>query len=439
MIVSELQITYSRLWNVSQSKYKVSIFREGCNMKIKYIILIAVLAISCNNLESNNKLTTFEVKKSIPLEENSENIISYFNSVAIINNQVLFCDTGDGNLKVHDKHTGKHKRTIESSTKYSDTVAARKPDLSKTQSKDYYFPIINDSLNHSTQLDKNFQSSLCVFRKILNKNNNVDILAATKAVVTSKYNDKQKISNYVSIIEFDDDLDNLGQIIFEPRTSDYPTSDCFLSAKKYIYLSVCNNIRQYDNGKYDSLPAIAKYDLDGNFIKTQAYLDSNYEKTQYGYTLYHKVEMLEINDKFIYAFPYSGDIHVGDTSFILKNLPFTNRAGFQELFKSKGQFDKSDGGDGVFKYLPTLIKNLYKKDNHILSVLFQNKTSITKESCYYIQEYDLKGELLNQTKVITSNESGDLQHIHYEGSEDKFYLFRKSNEKGWIMEIAEWK
>jgi hypothetical protein len=125
----------------------------------------------------------------------------------------------------------------------------------------------------------------------------------------------------------------------------------------------------------------------------------------------------------------------------LKGLPYSNKENFDNLKKyctKKGTFDISYYE--ILSYLPLAIKNLIpvNKQIGVLSSLYKVKNQEYEISEYYLQLYKKSGELIKQDTISNINKNGSLEYVTYNNKIEKLMLFRKSNEKGWTMEIAKW-
>ncbi len=421
---------------------------------LKVIVLLFFVSIS-------NLFSKISIESKTTIEENEDCIFQTISYIDVSNdgNRILISDAQSGTICQINYSSGKIINYLVPDLTLCDIVAnsTARPYKQWEMKNNKVVETLNWKFITFKQAENIYpgkQNQETMFGLIIN---NFSISKYNKTGIISLSNiDVPKISDpFVSIFvqgateffQFDNNLKGIKIFPLNQENKDIPpipASSNFCIFKNYYYITSLDPSRASVDKKSDSLPILAVYDKNGNFIKIKRYLPYYYEFSELGYTLTDRSLLLANDEDDLYAsFWFVDYIDFLNKSYHLKlkDLPYAQKDDFRKLKKyclEKGSFDVHYYE--IFRFLPLMINNIIpvKNDIAVLSSIYTvtGKEYILKE--YYLQLYHKTGELVKQDTISNNNKNGALKYVTYNKAKNKLLLFRKDDKKGWSMETAKW-
>ncbi len=408
-----------------------------------------------------NSFSKIYIEKNVLIEEKEEFILQNITYVDISTdgNKMLFSDSQTGVISQFDYNSGVLLNKLNPSLVLSDLVAQSKAKPFKTMEQkgtkiiertDWKFislleegKINPGKINEETLKDL-INNIYCISKYY---NNGIISLANINVPKISNPFDFVHIQTATEFFKFDNKIQHIKVFPLQQENKDVPplpTANNFCIFHNYYYVTTLDAGRYLLFKKNDSLPILAVYDKNGNFIKIKRYLPYLYDFSNLGYLLTDNSLLLETDNEDIYSsFWFVDYIDFLNKSYKirLKGLPYANKSMFNKLklyCEKKGSFDIEYYE--IHKFLPLMIKNLIPvhKQIAVLSTLNEVKKQEYFISKYFLQLYNKSGELVKQDTISNINNNGALQYVTYNNKKNKLLIFRKSNEKGWTMEVTKW-
>ncbi len=418
------------------------------------IILIFFISISIS-------FSKIYIEKNVLIEEKEDFILQniIYVDISTDGNKLLFSDTQTGAISQFDYNSGILLNCLNPSLVLSDLVAQSKAKPTKfieqnetkiIERTDWKFITfleegkINPGKSHEATL-KDLINNIYSISKYYN--NGIISLAYINVPKISNPFDYVHVQAATEFFEFDNKLQHIKVFPLNQENKDVPplpTANNFCFFHNYYYVTTLDLVRTMMYKKNDSLPILAVYNKNGNFIKIKRYLPYLYDYSNLGYLLTDNNLLLETDNEDIYSsFWFVDYIDFLNKSYQikLKGLPYANKSMFKKLklyCQKKGTYDIEYYE--ILKFLPLMIKNLIPvhKQIGVLSTLYEVKNQEYVISKYFLQLYNKTGELVKQDTIKNINNNGALQYVTYNNTKNKLLIFRKSNDKGWTMEVAKW-
>ena len=391
--------------------------------------------------------------KSIRIEENQNLILSEILGADISpdGKKLLIADLVSKTLNLYDNKTGKIIKFLQANIFLNDSIASSNKNKFLFNCSSYRALKSNEykkyGFNDETQILRN------MFMKAKFINN--DKIYALALIYPYSVNDAwQKLIHNTPVIAVTNGNLKLEKVIvFEVQSNQniktkpdmsYPIPFRFILDKKEdcFYIISTDYSKQKLSIMDPKLPAVAKYDLNGNYIKKVLYLPESYMKSKGGYTLPHIAYINEIDNQKFFAFRIEDKIYNIDNKirFKLKNLPYTNDSGFV-YYKKVAKFSRinhiADPPEILKKIFPFRIFWTFTAKNHYnLVELIFDSTAANGDYYYILQEYTTKGKLLSQT-IINDDLRNPIKYITFDNKNNYLVIFKKSK-KGWTMEKRQW-
>jgi len=270
--------------------------------------------------------------------------------------------------------------------------------------------------------------------------NNVYLLCLIYLGATSDKENYNTVGNRSALLCFDKDLMLQNIIIFELNEKAYPSPFYFEILKNSNIVMSSTNF-DYKNKSFDSLVTSALYDSTGKFLNNIGYLPEIYIKNKLVYEEKWRPILTSIDDSIFLAYPRDLDIYGPGQKvrFRLKNLPFTNDSGMAfvtDFYRLKRIQESNPDPKELGNLLPiTIIYTFNSNGNYGIVLLVFDKEH--PMGYYYIaQEYDLKGNLLNQTRIY--DEPGNQIRNFVFDKYNTYLCIVSKNKDGWTLEKRKW-
>lgn len=415
-----------------------------------YFVLILFAALSCSSKDNNiifppQELTLVD---SIVLEENEDVILLSIEDCDINKNSEKIVITSSLNqiIAIYNYKNGKIIKFCKAGPYLSDSIknSNRKPPLCPTDPITFT-PIKYLSLEECQDMGwTDFNEFRNDFQKvIINNDNSISSLAYLMLPVLLEDN-KTSVFNTAAVVEFDSNL-IIKKVIYPNHDYiNYTTIGAFVNDKKnnqyyiHIFTPEANEFIQ----NKDSLPVLAIYDKDGDFIKIGLFLDKKFTD------LNNKFTIEEVYESFFLYQPTTATI--GDKIFaMLYYDPNT----IYELKSDKvinltpPIIDYSTKYDEYLNLIrkPNNKKNIFaiadrcmplsacKIMNNGKNLIVCYKVALNDELSYIFREYDLTGKLISERSFLNK----EIQDVIYDKVNNLLVLFIKG-EENWTMEKYRW-
>ncbi|NLO18810.1 MAG: hypothetical protein GX121_02855 [Ignavibacteria bacterium] len=415
-----------------------------------YFVLILFAALSCSSKDNNIVFPPQELTlvDSIVLEENEALILLSIEDCDINKNSEKIVITSSLNqiIAIYNYKNGKIIKFCKAGPYLSDSIknSNRKPPPNP------FNPIIANPIKYLSLKEcqdmgwTDFNEFRNDFQKvIINNDNSISSLAYLMLPVLLEDN-KTSVFNTAAVVEFDSNL-IIKKVIYPNHDYiNYTTTDAFVNDKKnsQYYIQIFTPQAYTYLPVKDSIPVLAIYDKEGDFIKIGLFLDKKFsnlhrkfsnEEIFESYFLYQPTTTT-IGDK-IFAMLY----YDPNTIYELKSDKVINLT--PPIIDYSTKYDeylnlirKPNNKQNKFatadKCMPLSACNIMNNGKNLIVCY---KVALNDELSYIFKEYDLAGKLISERSFLNR----EIQNMIYDKENNLLVLFIKG-EENWTMEKYRW-
>ncbi len=402
-------------------------------MKTIYFIII-LFFYSCSKNLSNDKSDLFN--SAIKLQENSEIILTEIqNAVLSDNSEFLYIlDDKSNTIIKYDVNDGKILDYTIPYLELSDSVVTNSPEYFYRDSIKYRYIPINEI--------RKSDSKLSIANYLKHYYGNIKLIdGELYAIMTiyspamELYKQNKLITNQAAISKFDKDLNIVSLTPLQAVAEAHSLAYEFTKYNNRFYASCGDFIKSNQIEKYDSLPIVASYNLNGKFNKIEIFLPDNYIKSKMGYFASLQIHMTSVKNNLFYnipSYPYLISINES-TKLPIHAYAHANDQGFTG-------FDYSIHQD-IDKFLldfPVSVRNIYYGNSniytHLLYALQDSSGGVVRTGI--LQKYDMEGNFIDSVN-LGDYKKNKIKFIGYAKSKNCFFVIKLDIEKGWSLEFAD--
>ncbi|MEI6089357.1 MAG: hypothetical protein WCR42_02800 [bacterium] len=445
-------------------------------MKTRIIIklsIIVLLIISCGRGSQNivyvkhliqeGKRIQLEVYDSIQLEETENVIINDISNAEVDEkgNNLLITDNSGNLVVLYNYKTGKGKRFFMVTKDFSDFFVQTGCGIGPVEYLTGRKVVINSIKEQREELLKkglnpnlagsNFSNSVYT-AKFVKDQINISALIHISCKTVDSLPEEICITNHPCLIIEDSILRFQYILPLRQNTNNY-NIEGYCAARGHDFIYNEKNKKFYTTAKneindkfkiMDKLTSVMKYNDSCTKYETCAELPEEYLKSNLGYRLEWSPSLLYIEGSVYCAYPYSDFIYdITDEQkviFKITNLPYDNVNTLEYLYNEKIESKKELPYNKLIDLFALRIWKLFPINNNIgiivSSVIKNKKTKLP--NYFFLQEYSTNGKLVNYTTIPFNNSNGLFRNVAYDRANSSIIIFRKHNNKGWIMEKAKW-
>ncbi len=445
----------------------------------KIIFIIWTLILSQSFLDSHN-FETLDITKEIKIQENEDLIINEIANMDFAENgeEFLICTKSTGTLRF-DSKTGEIIDHILPSDDIYDLLIEHKVNPNLFPGDTFRFLNTEEQKKRSSRLSMNSGNVFEASRYYKNSIAHKETLWGTKLDISKEVVEgdfvpepaysreettEEKLALFEKIKNRQNGFRNYGKVLIlttslkdgskniidftnNPLKSP-PNAELFYITDDHFYTSSYN--LRYFKEPYkpgDSISVISKYTQDGVFLEIAETYPEKYGESGVLYSVIGRTPCCNIgSDVYITHRLHDSIVCITnrEKDFRLKNIEYVTTEMMMEYGKVlAGYKEKKERVplDTVYKYLKIKNENIFaigdKLGIYALKCKIENGDKVLPDECI-IQVYKQNGDLIKEINLegITSN--GELKYVDYDNINKNFYILRKSNQKGWTMEVAKW-
>ena len=246
------------------------------------------------------------------------------------------------------------------------------------------------------------------------------------------------------ILEFEKNFSNYSCLIAQYPDNTWPMGTGDFYVGNQLILTTMGYVDQDKKNQKDTMVTLCTYNRkNGDVVESIGWLPDCYEKSNLAYSLWWEPILHMNNDELYIAYPLEDKIYgkYNNVRFELKNLPYSNRRGF-ELIEDYRDLTKKWFKDNEGKELQTrCLHNMFP--TRILKILGDDKNlfvfilvKVPDEKIYLlVQKYDYNGKLIAQGKIPYDNDNVIHQFDYDE--KNQMFVFMKKSKRGWTAERME--
>ncbi len=398
-----------------------------------FCMIILLLLCSCSKNLSYDNSDIFN--SAINLQENSEIILTEIQK-AILSDDSEFLYIHDYKSNTIIKYDATNGEIIDYTIPYlelSDSIIANSPEYFYRDSLKYRYVSIGEI--------RKSDSNLSIAKHLKHYFGNINLIDSELfAIMTiyspamELYKQNKLITNQAAIAKFDKDLNIVSLTPLQAVPKAHSLAYEFTKYNNRYYASCGDFIRANQYEKYDSLPIIASYSLNGEFRKIEKYLPDSYVRSKMGYFTSLQIHLLPVNNNLFYNIPsYPYLLYMNESSkFPIRSYAHANDKGFSE-------FDYTIHQD-IDKYLldfPVSVRSIYSGNSniytHLLYALQDSSGAVIRTGI--LQKYDLEGNFIDSVE-LGDYKKNKIKFIGYAKQKDCFFVIKFDNKTGWSLEYV---
>jgi len=420
------------------------------------LIFNMIIIITPIDVMTATKRHSFNLVRSIPINEGEEYVISIFTDLKFINkDKVIFCDEKYSAAYILDLKSGNILHFLEADTSLSMILmnSNDKPPVSKHQSGKSLQYVDKELLNNNPSKNGLFEKITNIIGSVFIYESDYLLITFINPICTYNYKDTTKMYTFPfipSIIHTDSTLKIKsikrlrynGDTIWGNNSKFTMVKNSFFF-KELIYCPAYFSEVFMNNIDGANKLSLVSYNLQGEFVAINDSLPKTYSDSKINYYLDWEPYLTSAKNNLFSAYSryYKIKNITKQTEFSVKYIDSSNKSGFNS-------FDNKDFLKNKWAYLnnklPYEIYNLFSNnEENILVVLSKNEmedNDTAMELERYILEYNTEGTLLNEYKInFLKNEKGYLDSkMYYNKFNDTYLFIRFSKELGTTLEEYKW-
>ncbi|MBS3999282.1 MAG: hypothetical protein KGZ71_02235 [Desulfobulbaceae bacterium] len=413
----------------------LTLISSNCTMKTQHILEYKPEKLQTQNLNKIN----IEPKGIIEIEEDENNIIQQITSVAIIGESNTLALINGKDLLFYDNTTGKFIKKIEATFEMTDLVAksGRKPYIdSNYERRKVEVPYISTTNYTQNGIDGEIAQQFIknFFMSLKNINNTFYSFGTIYCYYIGS--SEKSIDNIPVLFVLNDELNIESYVVMDLNKNSHAIAYDFY-INNYIYLSAPGMYKvPAFGGEFDSYPTAAKYDLEGNFIKSVSHMTNNYLlkgglKNGWVYPRF-----IEVNNHIMIVYPEELAVFGENKKlFDLQNLPFKNDSGFvyyQDYLRYCRSKEMRPDIDVIARLFPIKIIDAFENENKFYPIILVWDKNKPMGFYYLIQEYTSDGKLLREVALDDEPEN-QIRQFAFNKYDKELVLFKKSK-TSWTAE-----
>lgn len=391
-------------------------------------------------VDENIPIKSMKLIDVIKLEENEDVIVSTISAIDIgRDNNFIITNEANRTAVLYNYENGRIIKSIFAGQDLADSVAMSgvKPYLIVGKQLRY---VKSDEYKNKGLTDKGIEMIKSYYTIPAYSDNGICFLSLLYLLASSDTERYNSIDNRTVIIYFNNDLKYQKLSFLEVNEKSYPVPYYFEILKNTNIVISSTNF-DLKKKSFDSLVTTAVYDKSGKFLYNIGYLPELYKKNNLVYQEKWRPLLTCIDDSIFMAYPRDLDIYGPGQKvwFRLKNLPFSNDSGMAfvtDFYRLTRIQERNPDPKELGNLLPiTIIYTFNSNGNYGIVLLVFDKEH--PMGFYYIaQEYDLKGNLLSQTRIY--DEPGNQIRNFVFDKYNSYLCIVSKNKDGWTLEKRKW-